>query len=70
MEDVALLEHQIDLLLHTAKLLDLLLGGSSLLLHLLEEAHLAGDLGLLLGLLELLRLDLHPGLAALGRGLH
>jgi hypothetical protein len=70
MEDVSLLEHQVDLLLHAAELLDLLLGSSRLLLHLLEEAHLLSDLGLLLRLLELLSLNLHPGLAALGRGLH
>jgi hypothetical protein len=51
MEDEALLEHQVNLLLHTAELVDLLLSSSGLLLHLLEEAHLLGNLGLLLLLL-------------------
>ena len=68
--DVALLEHQVHLLLHATELLDVLLSCCSLLLHLLEAPHLLGDLTLLLLLLELLVLDLDPGLAALGGGLH
>lgn len=61
--DVALLEHAVDLLLHAAELVNLLL-------HLLEAPQLLGDLGLLLLLLELLLLDLDSGLAALGGRLH
>jgi hypothetical protein len=61
--DVALVEHLVHLLLHTAELVHLLL-------HLVEAPHLLGDLGLLLLLLELLLLDLGPGLATLGGGLH
>ena len=49
--DVALLEHQVDLLLHITVLVDLLL-------HLLKTLQLLGDVGLLLLLLELLLMDL------------
>ena len=63
LEDVALLEHLVDLLLHAAELVNLLL-------HLLEEPQLLGDVGLLLLLLELLILDLGPGLPPLGTWLH
>jgi hypothetical protein len=69
-EYVALIEHLVDLLLHPTELVEALLGSSRILLHLLEEAHFRGDLRLFLGILELLRLDLHPGLAAQGGGLH
>ena len=61
--DVALIEHLVDLLLHTAKLMNLML-------HLLELPQLLGDVGLLLLLLELLLLDLGSGLATLGGSLH
>jgi hypothetical protein len=70
LEDVALLEHLVDLLLHAAELVQVLLSCSSLLLHLVKAAHLLGDLSLLLLLLELLILDLDTGLAALGGSLH
>ena len=49
--DVALLEHQVDLLLHITVLVDLLL-------HLLKTLQLFGDVGLFLLLLELLLMDL------------
>ena len=42
----------------------------SLLLHVLELCHLSRDLDLSLLLLELLLLDLGPGLSPCGRGLH
>jgi hypothetical protein len=66
LEDVALLEHLVDLLLHAAELVQVLLGCGSLLLHMVEEAHLLGNLGLFLRLLKLLCLDLSTGFAALG----
>jgi hypothetical protein len=61
--DVALIEHQVNLLLHTAELMNLLL-------HLLELPQLLGDVSLLLLLLELLLFDLGSGLATLGGSLH
>ena len=63
LEDVALLEHLVDLLLHAAELVNLLL-------HLLEEPQLLSDISLLLLLLELLILDLGPGLSPLSTWFH
>ena len=62
-EDVALLEHGVDLGLHIAHLVQVLL-------HLLEPPHLLGDLCLLLRSTELLLLDLSPGLSPFGSWLH
>ena len=51
LEDVALFEHLVDLLLHITVLVDLLL-------HLLKTLQLFGDVSLFLLLLELLLMDL------------
>jgi hypothetical protein len=70
LEDVALLKHLVNLLLHATELIEVLLSCRSLLLHGVEEVHLLGDFGLLMLLLELFILDLDPGFATLGGSLH
>ena len=70
LEDVALLEHGVDLALHASKIVEGLLGSQALGLHLLEAADLLGNLRLPLASLGLLLGNFGLGLPPLGRGLH
>ena len=70
LEDVALLEHGVDLALHASKIVEGLFGSKTLGLHLLETADLLSNLGFPLASLSLLLGDFGLGLPSLGRGLH
>ena len=70
LEDVALLEHGVNLSLHVAHLLQVCLSSSCLLLHLLKPPHLLSDLCLLLRSPKLLLLDLSPRLPPLCSWFH